>query len=397
MTISAHIEELERGRDIDLNTREALRLLAAKVEEIKRHPALSIPPLETAVSGDTPRAREKAILEECDMKLEGLQGYLRGDCQVIQIRNLIAKRMWECETPSQPTPTAAETTAPSQWTSPTRPTVAELIEGLKQQNQTAIVVVDARVGDRYEVCNVTRLLLGGIGSFSGTPIVVIEAHFKKMKSVKPNLPLPIHAVPASNLDLWSSCDSTPCVHCHELTVTSFNAVPMHKSCPLPTRAPPCPRCGGSGWDSDALRNCHQCYGSGFELGAQQPPPSVTAAPDAGAHEASQIPVCPRCKNEIDPDVCYCGEYVKQHGYNSGHTPVPMGCTCGYAEQPLIPAAQPGQYQHYMPTREQWNAITGALDATSEQNPAKDLPRWILVRKSRPSVMETKPFKTEGRE
>jgi len=38
-------------------------------------------------------------------------------------------------------------------------------------------------------------------------------------------------------------------------------------------------------------------------------------------------ICPRCKNEIDPEVCWCGDPIKGHGY-SEHSPVPMGCDCG---------------------------------------------------------------------
>ena len=40
-------------------------------------------------------------------------------------------------------------------------------------------------------------------------------------------------------------------------------------------------------------------------------------------------ICPHCGNECDPDVCWCGDLIKQHGMGSGHNPVPMGCTCGY--------------------------------------------------------------------
>jgi len=38
-------------------------------------------------------------------------------------------------------------------------------------------------------------------------------------------------------------------------------------------------------------------------------------------------ICPRCKNEIDPEVCWCGDLIKGHRY-SEHSPVPMGCDCG---------------------------------------------------------------------
>ena len=40
--------------------------------------------------------------------------------------------------------------------------------------------------------------------------------------------------------------------------------------------------------------------------------------------------CPFCKNEIDPDVCHCGEERKNHdAYYCGHSFVSMGCSCGY--------------------------------------------------------------------
>ncbi len=44
------------------------------------------------------------------------------------------------------------------------------------------------------------------------------------------------------------------------------------------------------------------------------------------------PHCTRCGNAIDPDMCHCGDYVKQHDpQQDGHMAVPMGCTCGYAD------------------------------------------------------------------
>ena len=41
------------------------------------------------------------------------------------------------------------------------------------------------------------------------------------------------------------------------------------------------------------------------------------------------PTCPGCKNEIDEEVCWCGDEIKKHTAHDGHNPVPMGCTCGY--------------------------------------------------------------------
>ena len=42
-------------------------------------------------------------------------------------------------------------------------------------------------------------------------------------------------------------------------------------------------------------------------------------------------ICPYCKNEIDAEICWCGDYMKNHTYDS-HSPVPMGCTCGYVTE-----------------------------------------------------------------
>jgi len=44
-------------------------------------------------------------------------------------------------------------------------------------------------------------------------------------------------------------------------------------------------------------------------------------------------VCSCCGNEIDPEVCWCGEYMKDQHYSSGHNQVPMGCDCGRHQQP----------------------------------------------------------------
>jgi len=47
--------------------------------------------------------------------------------------------------------------------------------------------------------------------------------------------------------------------------------------------------------------------------------------------AQEHTICPGCKNEIDPEVCHCGDEISKHNpYWCGHNPVPMGCVCGYA-------------------------------------------------------------------
>jgi hypothetical protein len=50
--------------------------------------------------------------------------------------------------------------------------------------------------------------------------------------------------------------------------------------------------------------------------------------------------CPKCGNEIDPDVCWCGDYIKGHGHYDGHSPVPMGCDCGRIRIEDVPELKP---------------------------------------------------------
>jgi len=45
-------------------------------------------------------------------------------------------------------------------------------------------------------------------------------------------------------------------------------------------------------------------------------------------------ICPGCKQEIDPDTCWCGDLMKGHSYD-GHSPVPMGCDCGRMTQNIL--------------------------------------------------------------
>lgn len=46
-----------------------------------------------------------------------------------------------------------------------------------------------------------------------------------------------------------------------------------------------------------------------------------------------LPICPECFHEIVEEICWCGDLMNVHHHGSGHNPVPMGCTCGYADQP----------------------------------------------------------------
>lgn len=48
-------------------------------------------------------------------------------------------------------------------------------------------------------------------------------------------------------------------------------------------------------------------------------------------EKRGIHVCSSCLHEIDPECCHCGTPMDSHGWYDGHSPIPMGCTCGYHE------------------------------------------------------------------
>ena len=41
--------------------------------------------------------------------------------------------------------------------------------------------------------------------------------------------------------------------------------------------------------------------------------------------------CQGCGKEIDPDVCWCGDELGKHTGYEGHSPVPMGCECGFVD------------------------------------------------------------------
>lgn len=45
----------------------------------------------------------------------------------------------------------------------------------------------------------------------------------------------------------------------------------------------------------------------------------------------RVGICPSCKQEIDPETCWCGGHIDKHTMGDGHAPVPMGCVCHYAD------------------------------------------------------------------
>jgi hypothetical protein len=44
-----------------------------------------------------------------------------------------------------------------------------------------------------------------------------------------------------------------------------------------------------------------------------------------------ISICPSCNCQIDADICWCGEYKEGHGYQDGHSFIPVGCKCHFVK------------------------------------------------------------------
>lgn len=55
----------------------------------------------------------------------------------------------------------------------------------------------------------------------------------------------------------------------------------------------------------------------------------------GDYHADSEHWCNRCRNEVDPEVCHCGEAPDAHVHRmmDGHAFVPMGCRCGEHREP----------------------------------------------------------------
>lgn len=43
-------------------------------------------------------------------------------------------------------------------------------------------------------------------------------------------------------------------------------------------------------------------------------------------------ICEGCKQEVDDELCHCGISIDAHTFGDGHSPVSMGCACGYEDE-----------------------------------------------------------------
>ena len=58
-------------------------------------------------------------------------------------------------------------------------------------------------------------------------------------------------------------------------------------------------------------------------------PRLRSLEEAGMSAEPTREICSGCSQEIDPDCCGCGSPIEGHSMYDGHSPVPMGCACGY--------------------------------------------------------------------
>jgi len=100
--------------------------------------------------------------------------------------------------------------------------------------------------------------------------------------------------------------------------------------------------------------CPSCHTEEYGASVNEEPPSKPKSglaiveeldrlglfdPASQQQRVSALPVerdeffetCSGCGNMIDPTTCHCGTPMSAHGIGDNHSPVPMGCTCGYAK------------------------------------------------------------------
>lgn len=80
--------------------------------------------------------------------------------------------------------------------------------------------------------------------------------------------------------------------------------------------------------------------------------------------AKRLTTCKGCGNRIDPQTCHCGDLIEGHGTWAGHSPVPLGCTCGYAKSVKLVAR--GYSEHVRrrldPTRPKYSEAIKSIGA-----------------------------------
>ena len=72
-------------------------------------------------------------------------------------------------------------------------------------------------------------------------------------------------------------------------------------------------------------------------------PEAIEAINTRIAELCGLAICPGCKNEVDPEVCHCGDTQPNHPFQAGHNFIPIGCTCGYADQSTAAKGQASNY------------------------------------------------------
>ena len=71
------------------------------------------------------------------------------------------------------------------------------------------------------------------------------------------------------------------------------------------------------------------------------------------------PVCESCGNVYDQECCWCGSRIDQHTPVCGHSPIPIGCICGY------PKADLGEKAIYRRALDKWGPEAQLLKVAEE--------------------------------
>lgn len=94
-----------------------------------------------------------------------------------------------------------------------------------------------------------------------------------------------------------------------------------------------------------------------------------------------LTTCAGCHNEVDDEICWCGDYIKNHG--GEHSPVPMGCEC-YYDKSLDKDLSLGQHISMCSTNKSVRFVTAVLLAVGELR-SSPFSAYSITRKLRDDV------------
>lgn len=326
VTIADHIRELEIGRDIHLNTREALRLLAARVEALEKRQQQAIEKLTDQIAwwGKADSPDPYSIGNAAIAILSTVRDSLLG---------------WHFPEPAAEAERAWDSGFNDWWKS------------TNKERSTVELTQEAWM----------------LGKLNGIAETKPAASGGPKREALPNPldqwgdpPFPAEATPKPIPDLWSSCAPKPCTFCGEITTTSYNSTPMHRGCSRPA-APDAGTQEAKSWKMGEIATCVHCGNptamscNGVPMhphscGKQPPPP---ATPERQERKACPCHHVTPCSQE-----CTCVKPWSSRGCE-------RCCSYGNPEQQKVRAVhltqQPAQWRDAALLVDQWRARADTLD------------------------------------